>query len=83
MSRRERRTAVMRAVAGYRFNASRLSAMGVLDLWSHFGYAERRPTEFKVSKKSWAVIQKVVGKAKATTNATLLTKVAQRRHDGV
>ena len=56
--------------------------MGVLDVWSHFGYAERRPTKFKVPKKSWAVIQKVVAKAKATTNATLLAKVAQRRHDG-
>ena len=33
-------------------------------------------------KKAWAVIQKVVAKAKATTNATLLPKVAQRRHDG-
>ena len=82
MSRRERRTAVMQAVAGYRFNASRLSTMGVLDVWSHFGYAERRPTMFKVPKKAWAVIQKVVAKAKATTNATLLAKVAQRRHDG-
>jgi uncharacterized protein (DUF2252 family) len=82
MGRRERRTAVKQAVAGYRFNASRLSTMGVLDLWSHFGYAERRPTQFKVPKKSWAVIQKVVAKAKKTTNATLLTKVAQRRQDG-
>ena len=56
--------------------------MGVLDLWSLFGYAERRPTQFKVPKKAWAVIQKVVAKAKATTNATLLAKVAHRRHDG-
>ena len=82
MSRTERRIAVMQAVAGYRFNASRLATMGVLDVWSHFGYAERRPTTFKVPNKSWAVIQKVVAKAKATTNATLLAKVAQRRHDG-
>ena len=82
MSRAERRIAVMQAVAGYRFNASRLATMGVLDVWSHFGYAERRPTHFKVPNKSWAVIQKVVAKAKATTNATLLAKVAQRRHDG-
>jgi uncharacterized protein (DUF2252 family) len=82
MSRRERRVAVMQAVAGYRFNAARLFTMGVLEVWSIFGYAERRPTMIKVPKKAWALIQKVVAKAKATTNATLLAKVAHRRHDG-
>ena len=82
MSRRERRTAVMQAVAGYRFNAARLSTMGVLDVWSLFGYAERPPDFFKVPKKAWVLIQKVVAKAKATTNASLLAKVAHRRHDG-
>ncbi len=82
MTRRERRTAVMQAVAGYRFNASRLSTMGVLDVWSLFGYAERPPKTMKVPKKAWVLIQKVVAKAKAATNATLLAKVAQRRHDG-
>ena len=82
MSRRERRTAVMQAVAGYRFNAARLSKMGVLDVWSLFGYAERRPKMIKVPNKAWVLIQKVVAKAKTTTNATLLAKVAHRRHDG-
>jgi uncharacterized protein (DUF2252 family) len=82
MSRRERRTAVMQAVAGYRGNAVRLSAMGVLEVWSLFGYAERRPKAVKVPQKAWALIQKVVAKAKATTNETLLPKVARRRHDG-
>ena len=43
VSRRERRVAVMGAVAGYRANAARLSTMGVLEVWSLFGYAERRP----------------------------------------
>ena len=82
MTRRERRSAVMEAVAGYRFNASRLSTMGLLDVWSLFGYAERRPKLFKVPKKAWALIQKVVAKARATTGASLLAKVAHRRHDG-
>ena len=82
LSRRERRTAVMQAVAGYRSNAARLSTMGVLEVWSLFGYAERRPTALKVPEKAWALIQKVVAKAKATTNETLLPKVARRRHDG-
>jgi uncharacterized protein (DUF2252 family) len=82
LNRRERRVAVVQAVAGYRFNAARLSTMGVLEVWSLFGYAERPPTALKVPKKAWTLIQKVVAKAKATTNATLLPKVAQRRHDG-
>ena len=83
LSRRERRVAVMQAVAGYRANAARLSTMGVLEVWSLFGYAERPPTKaLKVPKKAWTLIQKVVAKAKATTNETLLPKVAQRRHDG-
>jgi uncharacterized protein (DUF2252 family) len=82
MTPRERRSAVMQAVAGYRFNASRLSTMGLLEVWSLFGYADRRPKLIKVPRKAWAVIQKVAAKAKATTNATLLAKVAHRRHDG-
>ena len=44
LSRKERRRAVMKAVNGYRLNMARLSTMGVLDVWSLFGYAERRPT---------------------------------------
>ena len=82
LSRRERRTAVMQAVAGYRANAARLSTMGVLEVWSLFAYADRRPKAVDVPKKAWALIQKVVAKAKATTNETLLPKVARRRHDG-
>ncbi len=82
LSRRERRVAVLQAVAGYGANAARLSTMGVLEVWSLFGYAERPPKIIKVPNKAWALIQKVVAKAKATTNETLLPKVAQRRHDG-
>jgi uncharacterized protein (DUF2252 family) len=82
LTRRERRFAVMQTVAGYRLNAARLSTMGLMELWSLFAYAERPPKAIKVPKKAWAMIQKVVAKAKATTNQTLLPKVAQRRHDG-
>ena len=56
--------------------------MGVLEVWSLFGYAERPPKSLEVPDKAWALIQKVVAKAKPTTNETLLPKVAQRRHDG-
>ena len=81
-SRKERRRAVRKAVNGYRFNMSRLSTMGVLEVWSLFGYAERRPTMVKVPKSAWAIIQKTVAKAKRTTNETLLPKVAHRTNDG-
>jgi uncharacterized protein (DUF2252 family) len=80
--RRERRRAVRKAVAGYRFNMARVSTMGVVELWSLFGYAERRPTAVKVPNSAWAIIQKTVGKAKRTTNETLLPKIAHRSHDG-
>jgi len=81
-SRRERRDAVRTAVGGYRFNIGRLCNRGVLDVWSLFGYAERRPTFLKVPNQAWAVIQKTVAKAKRTTNETLLPKVAHRSNDG-
>jgi uncharacterized protein (DUF2252 family) len=82
MSRRERRRAVLGAVRGYRFNIARVSTMGVLEVWSLFAHAERVQNVVKIPKKAWALVQKVVAKAKATTNETLLPKVAQRRHDG-
>ena len=82
ISRKERRRAVMQSVNGYRANMSRLSKMGIVEVWSIYGYAERRPTAVKVPNSAWAIIQKTVAKAKRTTNETLLPKVAQRSHDG-
>jgi uncharacterized protein (DUF2252 family) len=82
LSRKERRRAVRGTVSGYRRNMARLSAMGVLERWSLFAYADRRPTAVTVPNSAWAVIQKTVGKAKRTTNATLLPKVAHRTNDG-
>jgi len=79
---KERSRAVRKTVAGYRFNMDRLSTMGVLEVYSIYGYAERRPTFVKVPAQAWAVIQKTVGKAKRTTNETLLPKVAFRNTDG-
>ena len=81
-SAKERRRAVRRAASGYRLNMSRLSTMGILDVWSISAHAERRPTAVTVPNKAWDVIQKVVAKAKRTTNASLLPKVAQRGQDG-
>jgi uncharacterized protein (DUF2252 family) len=81
-NRRERRAAVMAAAGGYRFNLGRLWNWGVFDVWSIFGYAERRPAFVKVPNQAWATIQKTVAKAKRTTNETLLPKVATRNNDG-
>ena len=81
-SLKERNRAVRKAASGYRLNMARLSAMGVLDVWSLFAYAERRPTAVKVPNQAWAIIQKTVGKAKRTTNQSLLPKVAHRHSHG-
>jgi uncharacterized protein (DUF2252 family) len=81
-NKRERRRAVMECVGGYRLNLQRLHPMGILDVWSLYGYADRKPGIFKVPKKAWILIQKTVEKARATTNETLLPKVARRHTDG-
>ncbi len=81
-NRRERRAAVVAAAGGYRVNMDCLWNWGVFDVWSIFGYAERRPTFVKVPNQAWATIQKTVAKAKRTTNETLLPKVATRSNDG-
>ena len=82
LSPKERRRAVAKAVSGYRLNMHRLSAMGILDVWSLFAHAERRPTAITVPKKAWAIVQKTAAKAKRTTNVTLLPKVAHRAQNG-
>jgi uncharacterized protein (DUF2252 family) len=79
---KERNRAVKKAVRGYRLNMDRLAKMGLLEVWSIFGYAERRPTDVKVPRKAWVTIQKAVSKAKRTNNETLLPKVAFQNGDG-
>jgi hypothetical protein len=56
--------------------------MGVLDVWSLFAPAERDQGGAKIPRKAWALIEKVAAKVRATTNVTLLPKVARRRKDG-
>jgi uncharacterized protein (DUF2252 family) len=79
---KERRRSVRKAVSGYRFNMTRLSTMGILDVWSLSGRADIRPTVVKVPDTAWAIMQKTVAKAQRTTNQTLLPKIANRRTDG-
>lgn len=79
---KERNRSVMSTVRGYRLNMDRLAKMGLIEIWSLFGYAERRPTDVKVPDKAWATIQKTVAKAKRTNSITLLPKVADKNGDG-
>ena len=81
-TRGERRFAVMECVSGYIFNLQRFGPMGILDLWSIYAYADRKPKAIKVPRKSWALIQKTVEKARASHNKTLLAKVARRQANG-
>jgi uncharacterized protein (DUF2252 family) len=85
----ERRSAVMRCVAGYALNAHRLMTFGILECWSLFAYAELERHEaglkelgLQIGNKFKAVVKKVLAKAQRTHNDTLLAKVARRQADG-
>ena len=83
LNRRERRRAVMRCVAGYRWNVKRLQSVPVLALWYRHTAVDRLDwVQVKIDAKSRAIIQKAVDKARAQTSATLLTKVADRASSG-
>lgn len=89
LNRKERWSAVAKAVAGYASNCQRLKDFGVLDTWSLFAYADlerNRPVLDKLGieldKKFEAVLRKTMAKAVKTTNQTLLNKVARRQADG-
>ncbi|MGA7708292.1 MAG: DUF2252 domain-containing protein [Acidobacteriaceae bacterium] len=81
LNRRERAAAVKQGVEGYRFNASRLQNMGVLDVWYLHSYPGRDNPLVKVDPKSKAVISKTMNKALRTDNRALLPKVADRIGD--
>ena len=82
LNRKERCSAVMRCVSGYRWNATRLQEMGVLETWYLHAYPGRESPLVKIDPKSQAVFRKAVGKAMQQTNAALLTKTAVRGVDG-
>jgi len=79
---RERAAAVHRCVEGYRFNASRLQSMGILDVWYLHAYPGRDNPIVKIDPKAKAVFQKTLAKALRTDNHTLLPKVADHLADG-
>jgi len=82
LDRDERRSAVMRAVYGYRLNARRLQAFGVMDLWYLHSYPGRDNPLFDLDPKTKAVFAKTILKAEHTTSETLLLKTCHRDVDG-
>jgi len=83
LSRKERRAAVMECVSGYRWNLDRLHAMPILELWYEHRLTNRLDgREAKLDNKTEAVFRKAEAKAKATDNAAMLRKSAERGVDG-
>jgi uncharacterized protein (DUF2252 family) len=83
LNRRERRTAVMECVSGYRWNIERLRNMPVLELWYEHILTNRLDGRAaRLDAKSAAVFRKAVDKARVTDNAALLGKIAERGVDG-
>jgi uncharacterized protein (DUF2252 family) len=89
LSKKERRSAVVKCVGGYALNSRRLMEMGVHDTWSLNAYAdlERNAAALKeygirIGNKFRAVMRKTLAKARQSTGQTLLGKVARRQTDG-
>jgi len=89
LNRKERRSAVSRCVAGYALNCHRLMDLGVLETWSLFAYADLErnlPTLEKygieLDAKFQAVMRRTLARARKTTSANLLERVARRQADG-
>jgi uncharacterized protein (DUF2252 family) len=79
---RERNAAVKQAVAGYQENMNRLESMGTLDIWYLHAYPGRDNVLRKIPAKASAVAQKVMQKALASDNHTLLKKIADKDASG-
>jgi uncharacterized protein (DUF2252 family) len=79
---RERRSAVMEAVAGYQENLNRLQTMGTLDIWYLHAYPGRDNLLRKVPIKAQAIGRKVMEKALRADNHTLLSKIAAKDPKG-
>ena len=82
MTARERRNAVMQAVAGYKENMERLQSMGTLDIWYLHAYPGKASILRKAPAKAQAVSQKVMAKALRSDNHSLLRKIADKDAKG-
>lgn len=83
LKRKERRRAVRRCVSGYRWNLRRLESMPVLDLWYLVTALDTgAQREVVIDKKSQALIEAALGRAKENDNIKFLGKVAERSATG-
>ncbi|MHB1220017.1 MAG: DUF2252 domain-containing protein [Alphaproteobacteria bacterium] len=83
LSRKERRRAVRRCVSGYRWNLRRFESMPILDVWYIVAAVENlQLKEVVIDKKSQALIDKALSRAKESNNAKLLNNVAERSSTG-
>ena len=83
LGRKERRRAVRRCVSGYRWNLRRLESMPILDVWYLVSAVEDlQLKEVVIDKKSQAMIDRALSRAKESNNAKLLSKVAERSSTG-
>jgi uncharacterized protein (DUF2252 family) len=82
LNRKERRTAAMSCVQGYRFNLDRLKSMGVLDIWYLHAYPGRENPLVHADDKARAVFTKAAAKAMRETNLRLLQKSAAQSANG-
>jgi uncharacterized protein (DUF2252 family) len=78
LAQRERRSAVMQAVAGYQDNMKRLESMGTLDIWYLHASPGHANILRKVPPKASAIIKKVTDKALQSDNHNLLKRVADK-----
>jgi uncharacterized protein (DUF2252 family) len=83
LSASERAAAVRQTVMGYQKNMRRLETMGTLDIWYLHSFPGRANILRKVPAKAQAVIEKVVAKALASHNQSLLEKVAGKDGAGL
>jgi uncharacterized protein (DUF2252 family) len=82
LNRKERRTAAMGCVEGYRFNLDRLKSMGVLDIWYLHAYPGRENPLVHADDKARVVFSKAAAKAMRETNLRLLQKSAAQSANG-
>jgi uncharacterized protein (DUF2252 family) len=79
LDKKERFKSVKEVTDGYRWAMDRLKSLPVIELWNRHTIPDRIDNrQQKLDKKSAAIIEKSVAKAKESTNATLLDSAAHR-----
>lgn len=83
VSPRERRDAVLAAVAGYQHTMTELAPQGPLDVWHQAARVDQLDfAGIEIDPDSRSVVAKAVEKARKRNNKSLLARVGERRVDG-